>query len=145
MTAPRDVPGREPVRIQRKRTRGWKMPEGAVSVTRPGKWGNPFCIGGWFKMGTGGNGFCYLQCLLTEYPTQDFTKIEDAAMAVEWFRRYKELYPPKDIEELRGKDLACFCHLCDAHKDGKPMSVECPDCAPCHVDVLLPIANRRLP
>ena len=42
---------------------------------------------------------------------------------------------------LRGKDLACWCHLCDAHKDGKPLGVECADCAPCHVDVLLEIAN----
>jgi hypothetical protein len=31
-----------PVRIQRKRTKGWKMPPNTVSVTRPGKWGNPF-------------------------------------------------------------------------------------------------------
>lgn len=31
-----------PQRIQRKRTRGWRMPEGAVYVGRPTKWGNPF-------------------------------------------------------------------------------------------------------
>lgn len=31
-----------PIRIQRKRTKGWKMPPNTVSVTRPGKWGNPF-------------------------------------------------------------------------------------------------------
>lgn len=31
-----------PVRIQRKRTKGWRMPEGAVYVGRPTKWGNPF-------------------------------------------------------------------------------------------------------
>lgn len=27
----------EPVRIQRKRTKGWKMPEGAIYVGRPTK------------------------------------------------------------------------------------------------------------
>ena len=32
----------KPQRIQRKRTKGWKMPPNTVSVTRPGKWGNPF-------------------------------------------------------------------------------------------------------
>ena len=32
----------KPQRIQRKRIKGWKMPENTVSVTRPGKWGNPF-------------------------------------------------------------------------------------------------------
>ena len=31
-----------PERIQRQRTKGWKMPPNTVSVCRPGKWGNPF-------------------------------------------------------------------------------------------------------
>ncbi|MBK7274882.1 MAG: DUF4326 domain-containing protein [Actinomycetales bacterium] len=31
-----------PQRIQRQRTKGWRMPEGAVYVGRPTKWGNPF-------------------------------------------------------------------------------------------------------
>jgi hypothetical protein len=31
-----------PKRIQRKRTKGWTMPLGAVYVGRPTKWGNPF-------------------------------------------------------------------------------------------------------
>ena len=33
-----------PERIQRKRTKGWRMPVGAVYVGRPTKWGNPFPI-----------------------------------------------------------------------------------------------------
>lgn len=33
-----------PKRIQRKRSKGWRMPEGAVYVGRPTKWGNPFCV-----------------------------------------------------------------------------------------------------
>lgn len=31
-----------PRRIQRERTKGWRMPEGAVYVGRPSAWGNPF-------------------------------------------------------------------------------------------------------
>jgi hypothetical protein len=31
-----------PHRIQRQRTKGWRMPEGAVYVGRPSRWGNPF-------------------------------------------------------------------------------------------------------
>jgi len=31
-----------PLRIQRKRTKGYRLPEGAVCVSRPSKWGNPF-------------------------------------------------------------------------------------------------------
>jgi hypothetical protein len=34
-----------PLRIQRKRTKGWRMPEGAVYVGRPSRWGNPFKVG----------------------------------------------------------------------------------------------------
>lgn len=31
-----------PERIQRKRVKGWKMPPNTVSVTRPGRYGNPY-------------------------------------------------------------------------------------------------------
>lgn len=31
-----------PVRIQRRRTKDWRMPPNTVSVTRPGKYGNPY-------------------------------------------------------------------------------------------------------
>jgi len=34
-----------PKRIQRKRTKGWRMPEGAVYVGRPSRWGNPWNYG----------------------------------------------------------------------------------------------------
>ncbi len=33
-----------PKRIQRKRTKGWRMPPNAVYVGRPTKWGNPFDV-----------------------------------------------------------------------------------------------------
>ena len=31
-----------PKRIQRKRTKGWRMPENTKYVGRPSKWGNPY-------------------------------------------------------------------------------------------------------
>ena len=34
-----------PKRIQRRRTKGWRMPEGAVYVGRGSKWGNPLMLG----------------------------------------------------------------------------------------------------
>src|SRR6185437_14527297 len=46
-----------PRRIQRRRTKGWRMPVGAIYVGRrysvigSGKWSNPFFIGGYFKRG----------------------------------------------------------------------------------------------
>lgn len=30
-----------PKRIQRRRSKGWRLPADAVCVTRPGRWGNP--------------------------------------------------------------------------------------------------------
>src|SRR3990167_7060047 len=38
---------KEPRRIQRKRKKGWRMPDGAVYVGRPTKWGNPWQVGDW--------------------------------------------------------------------------------------------------
>lgn len=85
-----------PQRIQRRRTAGSRMPEGAVYVGRPSRWGNPFRRG-------------------------DDTP-ESWAYAVELFRRMLALWPvghglypyPTRAEirtELAGKDLACWCPL----------------------------------
>lgn len=35
-----------PKRIQLRRTKGWRKPAGAVVVSRPSKWGNPYPVGG---------------------------------------------------------------------------------------------------
>ena len=118
-------------RIQRKRTKGWRMPDGAVYVGRPTKWGNPFSIGGYFTVGNGRGkiGFAWLQALSFEYADSNFALIETAKQAVDYYRRYVTNYPPRDIKELRGKDLACWCALDQ----------------PCHADVLLEIANEVQP
>lgn len=71
------------VRIQRRRTRGWRMPEGAVYVGRGSKWGNPYRIG---------------TCM-----------IPDAQAAVDAFRA--NLPMTLDCSELRGRDLVCWCAL----------------------------------
>jgi len=83
-----------PKRIQRERTKGWRMPEGAVYVGRPTKWGNPFDVGG-----------------------------HDHQCAVDWFRWWLDGDLPAvwddrhgptikaQISELRGKDLMCWCRL----------------------------------
>ncbi len=34
-----------PLRIQRMRAKGWRMPDGAIYVGRPSMWGNPFRVG----------------------------------------------------------------------------------------------------
>ena len=39
------TPASPPRRIRLSRARGWRLPENAVNVARPGPWGNPFVVG----------------------------------------------------------------------------------------------------
>lgn len=108
----------QPKRIQRKRTRGWKMPPNTVSVTRPGRWGNPYRVlseEGWPLIEGPGR--------FTEgVPDCDWNA---ACRRVVTLFRERCLDALPDLAPLRGKNLACWCPLDQ----------------PCHADVLLEIAN----
>ena len=84
-----------PKRIQRKRTKGWRMPEGAVYVGRPTKWGNPWIVD---------------PGRATSPATNQYR-----ATADECVRLYDDLANASALGELaewlRGKDLACWCPL----------------------------------
>lgn len=80
-----------PIRIQRKRTKGWRMPENTVYVGRPTKWGNPHKVGG--KCGP------------------FMTDTIDAWRAKFFYLEHIRKIPKQDILELRGKNLACWCRL----------------------------------
>jgi hypothetical protein len=80
----------KPVRIQLRRTKGWKMPPDTVKVDRSTQWGNDFIAG----------------------------EDGDAAFCVELFRhdldKFQVFHPEqfeKYIAPLRGKNLACWCAL----------------------------------
>jgi hypothetical protein len=102
-----------PERIQLRRTKGYRKPEGAVVVSRPSKWGNPYLLGDvWPRFPS----LTLEQCagfVVNEF--RDLIRIADGR------------YP--SVEEIRaelaGKDLACWCPLG----------------GPCHADVLLEIAH----
>lgn len=83
-----------PERIQRKRTKGWKMPPNTVSVTRPGKWGNPFVPGNPYMTVGGAEAECV-----------------SAADAVRLYTPLANCRREEIERELRGKNLACFCPL----------------------------------
>jgi len=115
-----------PKRIQRLRIKGWKMPSNTVYVGRPTKWGNPWAIQACLESGLFIPKACPQICV-TEYrcwltnsvsPNSEhlgmYHKLRDQR---EWIQRH--------LEELRGKDLACWC----------------PIDQPCHADVLLEMAN----
>lgn len=76
----------QPQRIQRKRTKGWRMPPNTVYVGRGSKWGNPFTVANYGR-----------------------------EKAVQMFRDYighpnsPHGFEFEEIEQLRGKNLACWC------------------------------------
>ncbi|WP_439392364.1 DUF4326 domain-containing protein [Bradyrhizobium sp. PMVTL-01] len=114
-----------PIRIQRRRTKGWKMPDNTVSVTRPGKYGNPYYPG--CALGFG-------NIDMIDGRARPW-RLETPADAVRHFREHMRLFKrdePRRYEEhiapLRGKNLACWC------KSG----------ASCHADVLLELASAPI-
>ena len=112
-----------PSRIQRSRVKGWKMPENTVYVGRGSRFGNPH---DWREVGK------------REAVAAFRNDVIDALNHELGGRAFLS-----DLRRnLRGKNLACWCKLCDAHRDGKPLDVDCPDCEPCHADVLGKIANE---
>jgi len=119
-----------PIRIQRKRTKGWEMPDNTVYVGRPGEFGNPFIVGSWMKIGAGqGKDIMgWLRAIEAKYTNNTYTLVIDNKMAVEMFAEYMKRYPihKNRLLKLRGKNLACWCKIGD----------------PCHADVLLELANN---
>lgn len=135
-----------PQRIQRRRTKGWRMPEGAKYVGRGTKWGNPFVVGKtqvripaldgaeWehedrlHKVSGQKNFFC-TGTDERGMPVGIWHQVEDATpeQCVELYRRRWIHLADLDAlrAELAGLDLACWCPLD----------------RPCHADVLLTLAN----
>lgn len=115
-----------PKRIQRERTRGWRMPENAVFVGRPSTWGSPFRVGDEYDAPV----VRHLQSY-DEANNHNGIVSLTREMAVEMFRMLGEEWSDPALAELRGKDLVCWCKLVD--ENGNPV--------PCHADVLLEWAN----
>lgn len=94
-----------PRRVQLSRQKGWRIPPNTVIVSRPSKWGNPFPFD---------------------------AKHDRADVVVRFAKWIRESSDGKATaraarEELRGKNLACWCPLG----------------GPCHAEILLRIANPR--
>jgi hypothetical protein len=113
-----------PERIQRKRIKGWRMPEGAVYVGRGSEWGNPYAVGDRASIITWPSVFVpRADRDRTAYAYEPTITRE---IAVLLFRVWvSDRLEDQIRHELAGKDLACWC----------------PPDKPCHADVLLEIAN----
>lgn len=130
----------QPIRVQRKRTKGWKMPENTVYVGRGSRFGNPFSIehDRW-------NGWCVLDPEFFPKRQRHYcdSQAEAHQLAVGKYSQHIMPYQHRgktatlenffissanidDIASaLRGKNLACWCALDQS----------------CHADVLLKVAN----
>ncbi|WP_409029416.1 DUF4326 domain-containing protein [Gracilimonas sediminicola] len=144
----------KPIRIQRKRTKGFSLPENTVCVDRSTKWGNPFKLQG---------DMIYLDCshrrkildpwvYLCAGDVQDTVDLYQACFSKNYgmgklyllllrkksglgagffdemngdLWHWKNKLSHMDLTELRGKNLACWCPLDQ----------------PCHADVLIELAN----
>ena len=121
----------KPKRIQRKRTKGSKVPEGTIDCTRNGKRGNPF------KFNGDSISYRFPNPPVSWYKWSHLGFVEPShgqAVACELFRlwAYGEILlpgmeKPPDFTALRDENLSCFCALD----------------APCHVDIILQIANSE--
>ncbi len=114
-----------PQRIKLSRAKGWRKPAGAIVVSRPSRFGNPFRVtqaeGSWTVQD--GTGVIY-----------GATGNTDARrFATTWYRAWlssqTELLA-RARAELTGHDLACWCPL---PEPGQPDW--------CHGRVLLDVAN----
>lgn len=116
--------GDAPKRIQLRRTKGWRKPDGAVVVARPSRFGNPFTMA------------AYAEAIGVPVPLGEARKVcvdafRDwlsgdtwaAGSGPEWEHRLADYLAA--IPDLAGRDLACWCPLDQ----------------PCHADVLLELAN----
>lgn len=135
-----------PTRIQRKRTKGWRMPANTIYVGRGSPWGNPFRIGQIGRVE-------YEQMSDDELRAFDFSvrtvningtdmqvrpmppnriirferplTAEDVTLLYHKYIRDRAI----DLTPLRGKNLACWCALDK----------------PCHADLLLRLAITPAP
>jgi hypothetical protein len=116
-----------PKRIQRKRTKGWKMPPNTLCVTRPLPLGNPFRVGGWFAIGA--MGMRYVEAM-EGFQDQRFTLIDSRERSLEMFREYRRRFPltAAEKEQIRNAEfIACWCPLDQT----------------CHADILLEMVKAR--
>jgi hypothetical protein len=127
-----------PVRIRRRRVQGYDMQRESrnvngldcISVTRPGKWGNPYDISRFgralslaiFRNTVSG---MWNPNLLANHSAAYLDAVHAAHTS--WLRRIGGHPLERIRSELRGHNLSCYCSLSQE----------------CHADVYLEILSRR--
>ena len=111
-----------PVRIQRRRARGWRMPHGALYVGRPSRFGNPFTLA---------------DALADDPALTEAEARERCAQLFElWLIGEITLTSP-DLAARRAQILDCLGNLA-----GRDLACWCP-AGPCHADVLIRLSSKE--
>jgi len=113
-------------RIQLSRRAGWRKPEGAVVVSRPSRWGNPFAVGS-PAIPDRERAVLFFANWLSNTVDGEGRYVDGST---DYHGAESSLRPSVQdiVATLRGHDLACWCPLDE----------------PCHADVLLRIANGQV-
>jgi len=157
-----------PKRIQRQRTKGWRLPANTVIVSRPSPWGNPFTWEGdravWFALAVGERadeaGRRAMAVTMFRWWIAG-ARAEDFPISVTWPEPRVPGMPKSEVEFSDGTrrpiaDLVAGLGLVIALKDplvipqrpdlaplrGRDLACWCPLDAPCHADVLIELANE---
>lgn len=101
-----------PVRIQLRRSKGWRMPPGAVKVDRTTPFGNPFVVG------------------------RDGTREECVRLHALLLAGYVPLSRPIRPGELIDHRRWVMAHL-HLLRDATALACWCPEAGPCHADTLI--------
>lgn len=112
----------KPMRVQLKRTKGYRMPPNSRKVDRSTRWGNPFNatqVGVvFFHKG--------LPAPIVHLNTEP--SVERCIDMFIGYLKYRLEVDSDFLDPLQGKNLACWCPLDQ----------------PCHADVLLRLANETI-
>lgn len=116
-----------PVRVQRKCTKGYKMPPNTKSVTCLGKFDNPYKIGmhNVWDIKDLKTGKSLKDYLIEKNGENKYHDVEDVLLAYRQKISASQAMQRLIKHYLKGKNLACFCPLDK----------------PCPVDILLEVAN----
>lgn len=132
----------KPTRIQRKRTKGWRMPENTVYVGRGSRWGNP-----WKVEQLGDDALFYVHDgthdvhdgqVFSHFGEHD-SKPQALTAAADIYRNHLTGWYISGHPRERGQELADAAKLDLA---GKNLACWCPLDQPCHADALLELANQ---